>query len=69
MDLLDRLLGHNHWATTRLLELSRTPLDARLDQPFDIGRRTLHATFEHMIFNVGGRRRNDHGVNVTPSPR
>lgn len=53
MDLLDRLLGHDHWATARLLDLSRDLTDARLDQPFDVGHRTLRATFEHTIFNVG----------------
>ncbi len=52
MDLLDRLLAHDHWATARLLDLSRGLTDAQLDQPFDIGHRTLRATFEHMIFNV-----------------
>lgn len=52
MDLLDRLLGHDRWTTTRLLELSRDLTDARLDQEFDIGRRTLRDTYEHMIFNV-----------------
>ena len=52
MDLLDRLLGHDHWATARLLDLSRGLTDARLDQPFDVGHRTLRATFEHMIVNV-----------------
>ena len=52
MDLLDRLLGHDHWATAQLLDLSRDLTDAQLDQEFDIGHRTLRATFEHMIFNV-----------------
>lgn len=52
MDLLDRLLGHDHWATARLLDVSRGLTDAQLDQPFDIGHVTLRATFEHMIFNV-----------------
>ncbi len=52
MDLLDRLLGHDDWATTQLLELSRGLTDAQLDQPFDIGHRTLRSTVEHMIFNV-----------------
>ena len=51
MDLLDRLLDHDHWATAQLLDLSRGLSDAQLDQPFDIGHRTLRATFEHMIFN------------------
>ena len=52
MDLLDRLLGHDHWATDQLLVLSQGLTDAQLDQPFDIGHRTLRDTFEHMIFNV-----------------
>ncbi|MGH2617124.1 MAG: DinB family protein [Thermomicrobiales bacterium] len=52
MDLLDRLLGHDDWATVQLLDLSRGLTDGQLDQPFDVGHRTLRATFEHMIFNV-----------------
>ena len=52
MDLLDRLLEHDHWATARLLNLSHGLTDGQLDQSFDIGHRTLRATFEHMIFNV-----------------
>ena len=52
MDLLDRLLGHDHWATARLLELSRGLTDAQLDQELDIGHRTLRATFEHIIVNI-----------------
>ncbi len=52
-DLLDRQLGHDHWTTARLLHLSRGLLtDAQLDQPFDVGHRTLRDTFEHMIFSV-----------------
>ncbi|CAN5544088.1 hypothetical protein BH23CHL2_BH23CHL2_18120 [soil metagenome] len=54
MDLLDRMLGHDQWTTARLLEMSRGLTDAQLDQEFDIGHRTLRATFDHMIFNVGG---------------
>src|SRR5918998_3272743 len=53
MDLLDRLLGHDRWATDQLLDLSRGLTDAQLVQEFDIGHRTLRATFEHMIINVG----------------
>ena len=52
MDLLDRLLGHDHWATTQLLDVARGLTDAQLDQPFDVGHRTLRATFEHMIVNI-----------------
>ena len=52
MDLLDRLLGHDSWATAQLLDMSRSLTDAQLDQPFDVGHRTLRDTFEHTIFNV-----------------
>ena len=52
MDLLDLLLDHDHWATARLLEASGGLTDAQLDREFDIGHRTLRATFGHMIFNV-----------------
>jgi uncharacterized damage-inducible protein DinB len=52
MDLLDRLLGHDHWATAKLLDLSRGLTDAHLDLQFDVGHQTPRATFEHMIFNV-----------------
>ncbi len=52
MDLLDRLLGHDHWATAQLLDVSRGLTEAQLDQPFDVGHRTLRETFEHLIFNV-----------------
>jgi uncharacterized damage-inducible protein DinB len=54
MDLLDRLLEHDHWATAQLLEHSRALTDAQLDQPFDIGHKTLRDTFEHMIGNIEG---------------
>jgi uncharacterized damage-inducible protein DinB len=53
MDLLDRFLGHDRWTTRRWLSLSRGLTDEQLDQEFDIGHRTLRATFDHMIFNVG----------------
>jgi uncharacterized damage-inducible protein DinB len=52
MELLDRLLDHDHWATAQLLDLSRNLTDAQLDQEFDIGHRTLRDTFEHVIFNI-----------------
>ena len=48
MDLLDRQLGHDQWATTHLLNVSCALTEAQLDQEFDIGHRTLRATFEHM---------------------
>src|SRR5262245_34495482 len=52
MDLLDRLLEHDRWATTQLVELSSGLTDAQLDQEFDIGHRTLRGTFQHLIFNI-----------------
>lgn len=52
MDLLDRMLGHDHWATTQLLELCRPLTDEQLDQEFDIGHRTLRETLDHMIYVI-----------------
>lgn len=52
MELLDRLLEHDQWATAQLLEVSRGLTGAQLDQQFDIGHQTLRATFDHMIFNI-----------------
>jgi|SRR5215207_10383951 len=52
MDLLDRLLEHDRWATTHLLDLCRGLTDAQLDQPFDIGHGTLRETLDHQIPNV-----------------
>jgi uncharacterized damage-inducible protein DinB len=52
MDLLDRLLDHDNWATTQLLHLTRGLSDAQLDETFDIGHETLRGTFEHAIFNI-----------------
>jgi uncharacterized damage-inducible protein DinB len=52
MDLLDRLLEHDDWATKTLLNVSRNLTDEQLDQEFDIGHRTLRSTYEHFIPNV-----------------
>jgi uncharacterized damage-inducible protein DinB len=52
MDLLDRMLEHDRWATSILLDHSRDLSDALLDQPFDIGLGSLRATFSHTIINV-----------------
>jgi uncharacterized damage-inducible protein DinB len=52
MDLLDRLLGHDDWATAQLLDLCRGLTDAQLDRPFDVGHRSVRATFDHMVYNV-----------------
>ena len=53
MDLLDRLVEHDHWAMAELLALSRSLDEAQLDEPFDIGHRTARATLDHMTFNLG----------------
>ena len=52
MELLDRLLEHDLWATTQILGQSRQLSDAQLDQPFDIGHGSLRETLDHLIFVV-----------------
>lgn len=52
MDLLDRLLGHDHWATLTLLDISQRLTGEQLDREFDIGHRTLRATIDHLIFII-----------------
>jgi uncharacterized damage-inducible protein DinB len=52
MDLLDRLLGHDAWTTRQLLDLCAPLTDEQLDGEFDIGHRTLRATFDHLVYNM-----------------
>lgn len=52
MDLLDRLLGHDAWTTSRLLGLAATLSDEQLDREFDIAHRTVRRTFEHIVWNI-----------------
>ena len=52
MDLLDRLLEHDAWTTRLLLNRCEALPDEQLDQPFEIGHRTLRETFRHIIANV-----------------
>jgi uncharacterized damage-inducible protein DinB len=52
MDLLDRLLAHDAWTTAQLLAVARTLPDEHLDKEFDVGRKTLRATFHHIIRNM-----------------
>ena len=52
MTLLDRLLQHDAWTTRRLLLRSANLTDDQLDRDFDLGRRTLRATFSHVIGNM-----------------
>jgi uncharacterized damage-inducible protein DinB len=52
MDLLDRLLDHDRWATEQFLDVSRGLIDAQLDQPIDEVRddrslATLSDRYEH----------------------
>ena len=54
MRILDRLLDHDRWSTSQLLDAAGPLTDEQLDQEFDIGHRTLRATLEHMIMNVEG---------------
>lgn len=52
MDLLDRLLGHDAWTTRQLLARAATLPVAELDHEFDLGHRTLRATFDHVVRNM-----------------
>ncbi len=52
MNLLDRQLEHDHWATTQLLNLSGALTGPRLDQAFDIGHQTRRETLDHLIFVI-----------------
>ena len=52
MDLLDRLLGHDAWTTRQLLLRCQGLANGQLDQEFDIGHRTVRATFLHIIRNA-----------------
>lgn len=52
MDSLDRLLEHDRWTTTRLLEMCSDLSDEQLDQKFDVGRQSIRETFEHMIIDA-----------------
>ncbi len=49
MDIVDRLLGHDAWTTRQLLLRCRELSDLQMNQQFDIGDRSLHQTFEHLI--------------------
>ncbi len=68
MDLLDRLLQHDRWATGQLPKLSTGLTDAQLNQSFDIGHRTLRQTFEHLIFNVEAWTSGMSGQLADPAP-
>ena len=52
MDILARLLDHDAWTTRRVLLLCQELGDEQLDRDFDIGHRTLRATWVHLIGNL-----------------
>ena len=52
MDILDRLLQHDHWTTRHLLEQCRVLADAEWDARFDVGHGSIRSTILHMIINV-----------------
>ena len=52
MDLLDRLLAHDRWATNVLFDTCASLTDEQFGQTFDIGHESIHATFGHIIFNI-----------------
>ena len=52
MDLLDRLLAHDAWTTSKLLEQGRALSEAQLDTDFDLGHRTVRLTFVHVVYNL-----------------
>ena len=49
MTIMDRLLGHDVWTTRQLLLRCGELSDEQLSRKFDIGDRSLLATFEHLV--------------------
>lgn len=52
MDLLERLLTHDRWATNVLLDTCASLSDAQFTQQFDIGLESIHGTFGHIAGNI-----------------
>ncbi len=52
MDLLERLLAHDRWATNVLFDTCAPLTDEQFDRSFDIGLENIHSTFAHIISNV-----------------
>ena len=52
MDVLDRMLGHDAWATGLVLEQSSGLSDEQLVQPFDIGLGNLRETVTHLVYVI-----------------
>ncbi len=49
MDMLDRMLGHDAWATELLFEHCADLSNKQLTQSFDIGHGTILATLGHLV--------------------
>ena len=49
MDILERLLDHDTWATEQVLARASALTGDQLDQDFDIGHRTVRNTIDHII--------------------
>ncbi|MCA9860802.1 MAG: DinB family protein [Thermomicrobiales bacterium] len=52
MDLLERLLAHDRWATNTLFDACEPLTDEQFGRSFDIGHENIHTTFAHIIGNV-----------------
>jgi uncharacterized damage-inducible protein DinB len=48
-DPLTILLGHNHWATRRVLDMCRGLSPAQFQQRFEMGPGSLHDTLAHIV--------------------
>ena len=54
MTILDRLLGHDAWTTRQLLLRCRELSEEQWERKFDVGDRSLHETFEHLLACMEG---------------
>jgi len=52
MDLTDRLLGHDAWTTSILIERARELTDAQLDHDMGIGPGSVRALLAHIVWNT-----------------
>ena len=52
MDILDSYLGYEAWTLRYFIERCRDVSLAQLQQSFDIGLGTVHATLTHIIGNM-----------------
>jgi uncharacterized damage-inducible protein DinB len=49
VDILNRLLDHDQWATGQVLDKAGTLTGSQLDTEFDIGHRTVRSTIDHIL--------------------